>query len=346
MKHTHIIILGLLGLSLTACEKDKATDTTGTFANAEAIVLNEGNFGSNDASLSALDITHSAIENSWFEKANGRGLGNQAQDIVRYNGKLYVTVTESNTLEAIDPATGAAIQKSMGSLKPRHIATDGGKLYISCYNPPCVVRVDAATLAIEDTCILGAFKPEGIAIAQGKAFVASAYNDSYQYDNKVYVVPLAEFPDTAKNTVTVGTNNNKVEKINDSKVILSYVGNYGDIPSGAAIIDAATLAVTPVGHGLTKMTVYNGKVYGYDAPYGGTPSWVVINADGTVEDFPFAVPLASPYALAVNPANGDFIITEADYGISGDIHCFRPDGTLRFKLEAGTYPGKVVFLND
>ncbi len=343
MKHIiRTLFLGLLAIGMVACEDEKENTGAGVQTTG-ALVLNEGSYGVNNASISSLDTASGDIDNGWFQDANGRGLGNNAQDMVLYQGKVYVTVTESNTLEAIDPATGRATQKSMGTLKPRSIAAQDGKLYISCYTPACVVRVDAATLAIEDTCLLGDFHPEGIAIAQGKAFVASAYNDSYEYDNRLYVVDLASF--AVSSTVEVGVNPNKVERINDNKLVVTWTGNYGDVAAGCAIVDAGSLTATPVGHGLTKGSVYNGKIYGYDAPYGGTTSWVVIDANGNVEDFPFPVTVDNnAYGININPANGDVYIMDADYSAGGNVYCYRADGTLRFKCAAAMNPSKVVFL--
>lgn len=341
MKHfTHILFLGMAVLGMAACEKED--NNNATVETKGALVLNEGDFTANNAAISALDITNGDIDNHWFENANNYGLGKQAQDMILYNGKVYVTVTESNTLEAIDPATGRSTQKSMGTMKPRSIAADGGKLYITCYTPACVVRVDAASLTIEDTCIIGEYKPEGIAIVNGKAYVAGAYNDSYMYDNRLHVVDLTSF-DTLP-SIVVGSNLNKVVKINDNKVIVSW-GNGYDSPNGCAIVDVNSNAVTPVNHGLTKMDVYNGKVYGYNAPYDGQPNWVVISADGTIEDFPFTPAITNnAYGININPATGDIYILDADYQATGDVLSYTQNGTLRFKSETAKFPSKVVFL--
>jgi hypothetical protein len=35
---------------------------------------------------------------------------------------------------------------------------------------------------------------------------------------------------------------------------------------------------------------------------------------------------------------------DADYSAGGNVYCYRPDGTLRFKAPAAMNPSKVVFL--
>ncbi len=346
MKHLNRIILASMAILLfAACEKDKVTPTDNDSSETFALVLNEGNMSANNASVSRLNTSTGTIDNQWFETVNHRGLGDQAQDMIAYGSKVYITVTESNSLEVLNPATGASQRVNMGDRKPRSMAADGGKIYITCYNPCSVVRVDTASLAIEATCTLGQFYPEGIAIAQGKAFVASSYKGS-DYDDKLYVIDLTTFANP--NTVTVGMNLSAVKKINDNKVIVCWIGNYGDIGSGSAIIDATTLDITLTGEALQKLDVYNGKAYGYsveyDASWNETNVWKVINADGTTEAFPFTVSLdANAYGININPSNGDIYLTSSDYTTNGDVYCFSPTGTRRFKVEAGALPSKVLF---
>lgn len=346
-----ILFIGLLATTLWSCEKEEAQNDT-PVQSPKAWVLNEGNMGSNNASLSAIDIDHALIDNGWFQNANNRKLGDQAQDIVAYGSKVYVTVTESNTLEVIDPATGRSTQKSMGTLKPRSIAAYGGHIYITCYNPPCVVRIDTATLSIQQTCLLRDYRPEGIAIAQGKAFVAGAYHksDYNLFDNRVYIIDLATF-DTLPSLVA-GSNNNRIEPFDDNALLVSHGNGTPTSPSGAFILDVVTMDITPVDCGFTKMSAYNGKIYGFDAPYGGAPTFTVVNSDGTTEAFPFQPALEgleqseNPYGIQINPTNGDiYITTDGAYRVPGDVYCFRPDGTLRWKAEAGMFPSKCIFLN-
>ncbi|KWW32048.1 MAG: hypothetical protein AUK63_144 [bacterium P3] len=342
--------MGALVSLMAGCAKEEQSNSD-PVKKPGAIVLNEGNMGSNNAALSVLDLDNGKADNMWFQNANGRKLGDQAQDMILYGSKVYITVTESNTLEVLDPATGISTRKSMGSLKPRYIAAHNGKVYVTCYNPPCVVCIDTATLAIEDTCRLGDYRPEGIAIAQGKAFVAGAYhkNDYNRFDNKIYVVDLTVF-DTMP-SIAAGSNNNRIELVDENTLVINHGNGTTASPSGMFFLNTATCAVTAAGCVLTRMTVYNGKVYGFHAPYGGTPSFVVVNCDGSVEDFPFTPAFEdmeqneNPYGIHINPYNGDlYITTDGSYRVPGDIYCFRPDGSLRFKTEAGMFPSKILFL--
>lgn len=358
MKHiTRILCIGLLAMSVVACEKEKnetptPTPTPTPEETVDALVLNEGSWGGNNASISGLVMASGNVDNDWFENANnGRQLGDVAQDIVAYGSKVYATVTFSNSLEVINPKTGAATRIDMGDRNPRHIAAEGGKLYITCYNPCSVVRIDTASLEIEATCPLGEFHPEGIAIAQGKAFVASSVTADYSaYDDKVYVIDLSTFANPEP--VVVGTNPGAVKKINDNMVLVCYAGNYNDLPAGSAIIDASTNDVRQTNQELAGATTYNGIIYGYASTWveqGG--EWIqtvgFFSLDPTTltpTPLSFLSSIASPYGIDINPANGDIYVTESASGANGDVHCYTLSGSKRFTSEAGIFPKKVIFL--
>ena len=364
MKHlTRFLCIGLLAMAFAACEKDPdpvnpdpvnpdpvnpdpvdpdPVDPATTFA----LLLNEGS--DNNAAISYLNTTTGEIDNAWFQNANGRSLGSNAQDMVAYGSKVYVTVTESNSLEVIDPTTGKSQRVDMHGRKPRHIATHNGNLYITCYDKS-VACIDTATLSLVATCPLGNFRPEGIAIANGKAFVASSWelNGNYTvYDSTLYVIDLTTFSNPT--AITVGMNLQRVYKLDENHIILTWTGNYGDIPAGTAIIDATTLDITPTSKPLSKLVVYNGMLYGYateyDENYNETATFRVIDATGVAQSFPFTPVISNnAYGFNIDPNTGNIYITSSDYMTNGDLYSFTPSGSLRFKVETAMNPSTMLF---
>ena len=75
-------------------------------SNNQLLVLNEGGWGANNAGVSRVDVNAGTANNSFFDDANGRGLGDVAQDILIHDGKAYITVSFSNSIEILDIATG------------------------------------------------------------------------------------------------------------------------------------------------------------------------------------------------------------------------------------------------
>lgn len=359
-RHFSCILLIAAGTMLAACDptpsNPPASDTDG-----HALVLNEGSWGGNNASLSLLNSDNGDIANDWFSQSNGRGMGDVAQDIVVYGSHAYATVTFSNSLEAIDLATGKSNRIDFGEgqserfFRPRSIAAANGQLFISCYGSRSVVSVDTlsllaypATTGAIRTCPLGDYLPEGLAVAGNRLFVASSWisdeNQNYTYDNKVYVIDIDAF--TIVDTLTVGLNPQQVVAIDASHVAVNYNGNYGNQPAGCAIIDANTLSVSQTGLGLTGITAANGMLYGYCRQgYGAGSSatyWRL--SPSSSERSQVAISIGNPYSINVNPVNGDILVTtDGNYTANGDVMCFSADGTHKWTAEAELLPKKVVF---
>lgn len=365
MKHLfRLLSLALAVVCLAACEKPEPEPTPDTLppsgndtvAVAHALVLNEGPEG-NNASLSYINPGSGEVVNHWFAAHNGHQLGDVAQDLLVYGSKAYVTVWKSGCLEVIDTATGHSTHVDLGTRGPRYMAADGGKLYITCYNPISVIRIDTATLQVEASCPLGSYNPEGVAIAAGKLFAVSSWIGNSQseitYDDKVYVVDLATFANATP--IVVGANPQQVMVVDGNHLVVNCWGawdmdNACTVGEGSAIIDATTLSVSQTGQPLTRMTVCNGTIYGcvstYDASWNMTTSYLKMDAT-THATTPILATcgINNPYCIAVHPVSGDiFIGDDGNYSTNGDLHCFDPDGTLRWKREVGMLPSKVVFL--
>ncbi len=244
-----------------------------------------------------------------------------------------------------DPPTPAPVHLDKN---PRRIATSDGKLYVSCYNPASVIRIDTATYKVEASCTLGNFRPEGIAAADGRLFVVSSWNStengSYLYDDKVYVIDLNTFTVTA--TVTVGLNPQQVHVIDEGHVIVNYNGNYGDLPGGSAIINTATLEVTQTGQPLTYISVADGMVYGYASIYNAdmttTANYVKIDPN-SLSITPILTDCGIDNPYSINVFGGHiYLTTDGHYTTNGDVLCLQEDGTRVWMGEAGMLPSKVV----
>lgn len=72
--------------------------------NIEALVLNEGGFTTNQASLSVLNKDGSVIPDV-FRQTNNRPMGDVGQSITLINGRYFVALNNSKKIEVIDPAT-------------------------------------------------------------------------------------------------------------------------------------------------------------------------------------------------------------------------------------------------
>lgn len=105
-----VIRLGADGTRQWSCEAGMLPSKVVPVGDGTAYVLNQGNWGENEASLSRVAMDNGSITNNIFSAANGRALGDVAQDLVVYGSKAYITVSFSNTVEIINTKDNTATQ--------------------------------------------------------------------------------------------------------------------------------------------------------------------------------------------------------------------------------------------
>ena len=114
---------------------DIAGDPTETDT-AELYALCEGLFNQNNSSLMRFSFGNQRMVRNYFNTINHRGLGDTANDLAIYGGKIYVIVNVSSTVEVVDFRTGNSlkqiqIQAENGSSRePRYIAFHKEKAYV------------------------------------------------------------------------------------------------------------------------------------------------------------------------------------------------------------------------
>lgn len=136
----------LLGTAvMTSCSDDNdGPETYLQEYSTGAYVVNSGNMYSKiESSLTAIDYASSTATQKVFKAANGRPLGDTANDGIVYGNKIYLAVDQSNTIEVIDKKTKRSIKQikttellgNAEGVHPRHIIADGGKVYFTTYQP-------------------------------------------------------------------------------------------------------------------------------------------------------------------------------------------------------------------
>ena len=354
-------IILLLGLAVVAfavtvsCDKEKeqpGETAAETIANAEAgseaefiYILNEGVWGGNDASLDRITLATGEYESNVFGTKNGRDLGDVANDIQIYGGKMYVVVNNSNTLEVLNPATANSIaQISLADKQPRYVVGHEGFVYVSCYSDE-IVKIDTATYSIIETCTVGR-DPEMMAVVGQNLYVVNSGGlDNPNYDTTISIVDLDRFTETKK--VAVGINPTKLIKIDDSRLLAVCNGDYDNVPSSLRLVDLSTENVTEIASPCTNLIMANGFAYCYDFDW-FTHQAVFYRINLTTfakEDFVLSGSgdIVSPYGIAINKGNGNIYVTDSRNFLSnGDIYCFSATGAFCYKCECGVGPSKVV----
>lgn len=354
LKH-HFFLYSLLFITiLGSCKKDKIEDGSGTEPTSERqgiYVLSQGLFNANNSVLSYFDYDNRAFTFDQFSKVNSRGLGDTGNDAKVYGSKIYIVVNVSGTLEVVNARTGVSIKKidvKNGNIsrQPRSIVFDKNRAFISSFDGTVAV-MDTTSLTIEKYITVGR-NPEGMAIANGKLYVANSGGLGYpdNYDKTVSVIDLTTLTETKKITVVDNPGNVAADQYGDIYVL--SVGNYTPaVPSSMAIIDSKTDVVKS-----QKIFSYGSMAISGDYAY-------ITNGDGTVKLFNVKTELlekenfisdgtiiTQPFGIDIDDLSGEVFVTDAPtYNTKGKVLCFDKVGTLRYLLPAGINPCKVVFIN-
>ena len=361
---------------LLSCRKEEeivhSTDTNVTEGEqSESIkgffLLNEGNMGSNKATIDYFDYeTGVYTKNIYAERNPGvvKELGDVGNDIQIYGDKLYAVINCSHFVEVMDVNTAKHITQ-ISIPNCRYLAFKDRYAYVSSYAGPVLIdpnarlgyvaKVDTVTLQVVDTCTVG-YQPDELVVVGNKLYVANS--GGYRvpnYDNTISVIDLETFTEIKK--IEVAINLHRLELDKYGYLYVSSRGDYYYTPSKTFIIDTKTdqdiktLNLLPN----TEMTLCGDSLYIYSTEWSyltnsNTISYAIYDVakrktvtrnfitDGTEKE------IAIPYGIAVNPETKEFFVTDAkDYVTPGTLYCFNPDGTKKWSVTTGDIPAHFVF---
>lgn len=375
MKKTSIILLALL--ALISCRKDivvapteQTQITTGsdTTTLQGFYLLNEGNMGSNKATLDYYDFTTGVYHSNIYAQNNPNvvmELGDVGNDLQIYGSQLYAVINASNKIEVMNAQTA----KRIGQINVpncRCLAFSGQYGYVTSYAGPIsldqshaqkgyVLKFDTATLQTIDTCLVS-YQPEGLVIVDNKLFVVNSGGYMQpKYDSVMSVIDIATFKEIKRVVVDINMQHIIADKYNH--LWINTQGNYYDRPSCLYCVDASTCNILAK----TEMPVSNMYLEG-DSLYFYSTAWSYIEnknaisfgiinvrtketiaeniiTDGTQNE------IEMPYGICVNPQNKDLYITDAkNYVVPGSLSCYDSTGKRRWTIRTGDVPAHFALL--
>ena len=322
---------------MTSC--DPAEDYPETYLqvySTGAYVVNSGNMYSKiESSLTAIDYASSTATQNVFKTANGRSLGNTANDGIVYGNKIYLAVDQSNTIEVIDKKTKQSIKqikttdllgKAEGA-EPRHIIADGGKVYFTTYGG-YVAAVDTINFVLADKYKVGSC-PEGLVIGGSNLYVA---NSNYgKGGGNISCIDLSSKKVETKNIE--GVNNptgiyyaSGLLYVLDNQYYDASWNAYGEnslrtvnfAEGKSQKVADGNYAVCVTPGVTTRMQAARTYFFVLNAPFGGTPSVSVLAAGSTQ---PQAMTLSekpvSPCGIFADPLNGHIFVLSYKMGDKG-----------------------------
>ena len=335
-------------LIFTGCSKDDDPTEEPVVPFECIYVLNSGNWGSNNASLTMYSMEDGTVTKDVFESRNGRRLGDIGQDIIIYGSKMYIAMSEELTIEVTDFEAKSVKQITTES-NPRYFAIHGGKVYVTFLNGH-VARIDTATLDVEAKVAVGR-NPEQMTVVNGKIYVANSggfdFDTEAGYDQTVSVIDITSFTEEKKIEVVI--NPTEMESDDRGNVYIISKGNYWDIPNTLQKLDTQTGRVdVPEGIDGTIITAAGNILYSVYAQWGAERVYYYMyNADNNSvmsDNFIGSTPISDPYQINYDSTYEHLFITTSDYMNDGDVYIFDKSNRYVAKFEAGLNPMKAVYV--
>lgn len=338
MKRPAIFLL--LVAVLTGCDTEttpKTPTTSGTF------ILNNGNWGSNDANIGIYNFNDKKYVPDAFLATNGVKLGDLGQDMVIVDDRIYIAVYGSQTIIvtdlSLDVITHINASKDGHRLSPRHLAASDGKIFVTYYEG-YAGEINPADHSVKLT--ETGLNPEGLTESGGYLYVANSGGMAYpDYDNTLSVISLKSFEEE----YAIEVNTNPVEVVASSDRPAVYIYSYGDYasrPSLVQVLDTGTKQVSDLGYSsVSDITKGNDdRLYilcaGYDEQWNPLPGKVFVHdmkrnvslgefiTDGTV--------LPNAYSISC-ARDGHIYIGCSDYKNTGDMYVFNSRGRLHSRFD-------------
>ena len=329
-------------------------------------LLNEGNMGSNKATLDYYDFTTATYKRNIYSEANpnvAQSLGDVGNDLKIYGSRLYAVINCSNFIEVMT----ADSAKHIGTIEVpncRYLRFKDGFGYITSYAGPVVIdpdykqigyvaKFDTATLQIVDTCHVG-YQPDEPEIVGNKLYVANSGGYMVpNYERTVSVINLTTFAETSRIPVAVNLHHLRID--NHGQLWVSSRGDYYDNPSKLYCIDTATdKLIDSINIATSNMWLDGDSLYIYGSQFSyitmqeetnyniiDVRSHQIISTSFVKDQ---SVTITHPYGLMVHPITKDIYLTDAkNYVTPGTLHCFAPDGMLKWSVTTGDMPSCMVF---
>ena len=377
---------------LSSCRNDvmvvpmEDINTGGKTVKSEIIgmyLLNEGNMGSNKATLDYLDLSASDstvhyLRNIYSERnpSTVMMLGDVGNDCQIYGSRLWLVINCSNKVEVARASDAVRIGK-VNIPNCRYVTFKDGYAYVSSYVGPVketgvgsqesdsplgsVYKVDTLTLEKVDSCAVG-YQPEEMAIVGNKLYVANS--GGYQgmtgqgYESTVSVVDLHTMRETDR--INVAANLHHVKADHYGQLWVTARGNYVDEPSSIWWLQQNADGKTVVGGHLDQpvsdLCIVGDSLYFYGSQWSeimlkNTVTYGIINVrthqmvSTSLSDAPEISKIRMPYGIIVNPLQRDFYLMDAkNYVSSGELLHFLPDGTFDWKVKTGDIPAHAAFI--
>ncbi len=344
------LLLVVLGLTATSCATSPTSPSSNYTPKAVAVyVLNQGDFGQGNSTLTAYFPDSNRAENGIFRSVNGRSLGDVGNDIALNGDEAYMVVNNSNKIEVIDASSALSIATIYfpSGTSPYRIALyppDNVGFVSDLYtNAVSVINLSTNSLVPADTIPVGD-APYGITCISRQVFVA---NSGYGKGNTVSVIDAS----TRKvvKTLKVGEGPTEIEPDGNGYVWVVCPGQIGSNGSIYIVNIKSDTVADSINVGM-QIPSFTGHTLAMDQKNG----YGYLIADSSVVKLDLLSKTimdknlirGSFYAISVDLSNGDIYVADAkDYKTAGTVYIYNSYGQSTGRsFTTGINPDGMAFV--
>ncbi len=342
---TLLITATLTALLFASCEKEEAETDAGLpdIVPGEGLfILNEGNYGWGNASLSYYDKTNKEVHHNLYLKANGKQPGDVLQSAFLNEDELWLIVNNSGKVAVTDPVSLEQSHVISGLTSPRYMTmASNGTGYITDLYAGKVHLIDLQQKTIKGSVAVNGWTEEIMMF--GDYAVTTGVESGQLYAIDTETNQLADSLEVPPGPVSLTKDHQGRlwvlaggDPLLKSRPVLYQIDRNGfsirgEYPLPDKEITYSRLVSCPDGKTLYFL---GGDVFRMDVNQEAASPEKFIKAEGRIF-----------YGLAADPGNGDVYVSDAvDYVQRGQMLRYDPDGHLTDIQDTGIIPGGFIFL--
>jgi DNA-binding beta-propeller fold protein YncE len=353
LKHLKGLFLVSLIALMSACGE---SDVTPINREADVIIINEGNFGSADGTLSTYTSSNKAVNLSVFAGANGFPFAATIQNVLEYDGNYYAITNNTDKVEVfkkedfssvatIKPSFGAAVQFAT----PFSFAAVGTQGYVSnwgtfnfttfVYDNPSLVKINLTNFSITSKIALAA-QPQHLLAIGSKIYI------SLVGSNQIAVLNTSNDQFETPITVEQGPDKMLIDK-NGKLWVMCNSGYLVRINPNTNAVEATIPNVQSSGFNEKMAIDGDGETLYYLSSTGFNPSTGAVYAiDITATTAPNQALISGNnfYGVGIDPVTDIIYVGDnKNFQSNGIVIRYQTNGTTLDTLASGRGPNGFLF---
>lgn len=328
-----------LGPQCISCDETPITNTT----SSDVLILNEGNFGWSNASISIYNKESHSLHNNVFKNANnGVSLGDVAQSFLQIDDKGYIVVNNSGKIEVVNTNDFKSVATINGFNSPRFmLKINSQKAYVTDLYSSSIQIVN-----LQSNTIVGNIPTPGwteqLVLLNDTAYVCDMKNNN--------ILLINANNDQLIDSVKVGISPNSIVLDKNNKLWVLCSGGFSQEnarlfqfnPSNRTVEKILTFSnINDSPNSLCtngnkdELFFINNHVYKVLISDTVIPATPIISTNGNIF-----------YGLGIDPENNDIYVADAvDYVQNGIVFRYTSSGSLITYFTTGLIPSKFWFIN-